>query len=257
MRYLIIIYLFVGIIFTSCSYKQDQVLLEQKNFIPDTTLSKSSTNISNYRIKPQDILQIVNVQNSKNLVDLTAGAIGANTGLTSQQGENYQVEEDGTIALTGIGRVPVAGMTRVEARNYIENLYRKTLKAPLFELKITNLKVLLFGELRGTTPVMLTHDNTTLMEVIDQAGGLTDKADNKNVKIIRGGQKYPETEIIDLTDIKTLTDPRIIMQNNDIVIVSQNKRAVRAQKLQDFSTLASPVLLIFNTVLIVLSLTRR
>jgi polysaccharide export outer membrane protein len=257
MRYLIIIYLFFGIIFTSCSYKQDQVLLEQKSFIPDTTLSKSSTNISNYRIKPQDILQIVNVQNSKNLVDLTAGAIGANTGLTSQQGENYQVEEDGTIALTGIGRVPVAGMTRVEARNYIENLYRKTLKDPLFELKITNLKVLLFGEVKGTTPVILTHDNTTLIEVIGQSGGLTEKADSKNVKIIRGGQKYPKTEIIDLTDIKTLTDPRIIMQNNDIVVVSQNKRAVRTAKLQDFSTIASPVLLIFNTVLIVLSLTRR
>lgn len=225
--------------------------------MPDTTSAKSSTNISNYRIKPQDILQIINVQNSKNLVDLTAGAPGANTAATSQQGENYQVEEDGTIALTGIGRVPVAGMTRVEARNYIENLYRKTLKEPLFELKITNLKVLLFGELKGAAPIMLTHDNTTLMEVIGQAGGLTDKADSKNVKIIRGGQKYPKTEIIDLTDIKTITDPRIIMQNNDIVVVSQNKRAVRAQKLQDFSTIASPVLLIFNTVLIVLSLTRR
>jgi polysaccharide export outer membrane protein len=257
MRYLTIISLLVGIIFTSCSYKQNQVLLEQKSFIPDTTLSKGLTNISNYRIKPQDILQIVNVQNSKNLVDLTAGAPGANIGFSSQ-GESYQVEADGTIALTGIGRVPIAGMTRVEARSYIENLYRKeTLKDPLFELKITNLKVLLFGELKGTTPIMLTHDNTTLMEVIGQAGGLTEKADSKSVKIIRGGQKYPKTDIIDLTDIKTLTDPRIIMQNNDIVVVAQNKRSVRAEKLQDFSTLASPVLLILNTVLIVLALTRR
>jgi polysaccharide export outer membrane protein len=256
MRYLVITYLFVGIVFTSCSYKQDRVLLEQKSFIPDTTLSKSSTNISNYRIKPQDILQIINVQNSKNLVDLTAGAPGASTG-ASPLGESYQVEEDGTIALTGIGRVPVAGMTRVEARSYIENLYRKTLKEPLFELKITNLKVLLFGEIKGTTPIMLTHDNTTLMEVIGQAGGLSEKADGKNVKIIRGGQKYPKTDIIDLTDIKTLTDPRIIMQNNDIVVVSQNKRAIRTERLQDFSTIASPFILILNTALIVLSLTRR
>ncbi|WP_429376744.1 polysaccharide biosynthesis/export family protein [Mucilaginibacter sp. UYCu711] len=233
------------------------MLLEQKSFTPDTTLSKSSTNISNYRIKPQDILQIINVQNSKNLIDLTAGAPGVNAAPISQQGESYQVEEDGTIALTGIGRVPVAGMTRVEARSYIENLYRKTLKDPLFELKITNLKVLLFGELKGTTPISLTHDNTTLMEVIGEAGGLTEKADSRNVKIIRGGQKYPKTEVIDLTDIKTLTDPRIIMQNNDIVVVSQNKRAIRAERLQDISTIASPVLLILNTVLIVLSLTRR
>lgn len=257
MRYLIIISLFVGIIFTSCSYKQDQVLLEQKSFIPDTTLNKSFTNISNYHIRPQDILQIINVQNSKNLVDISAGVAGASAASTSQQGESYQVEEDGTIALTGIGRVPVAGMTRVEARNYIENLYRKILKDPLFEVKIINLKVLVFGEVKGGGIVALTHDNTTLMEVLSQGGGLNDKADSKTVKIIRGGQKYPKTETIDLTDIKTLTDPRIIMQNNDIVVVSQNKRAVRAEKLQDFSTIASPILLIFNTTLLVLTLIRR
>lgn len=257
MRYLIVIFLLVGVVFTSCSYKQDQVLFEQKSFIPDTNLNKSFTNISNYRIRPQDILQIANVQNSKNLIDLTAGSSGAIGTPGSQQGENYQVEEDGTIALTGIGRVPVAGMTRVEARNYIENLYRKTLKDPLFELRIINLKVMLFGEIKGGGAIPLTHDNTTLIEVLNQAGGLNETADSKNIKIIRGGQKYPKTEIIDLTDIKTLTDPRIIMQNNDIVVVAKNKRAVRAEKLQDFSTISSPILLIFNTALIVLSLTRR
>ena len=260
MRYLIALYLFVGIIFTSCSYKQDQVLLEQKSFLPDTSLTKTSTNISKYRIKPQDILQITNIQNSKNLVDLNAGVTGtASAGLTgSQQGETYQVEEDGTVALTGIGRVPVAGLTRVEARNYIENLYLKdALKNPLFELKIINLKVMLFGEIRAQGAVLLTHDNTTLIEIIAQAGGLTEKADGKNVKIIRGGQKYPKTEVIDVTDLKTLTDPRIVMQNNDIVVIPQNKRAIRTDKLQDFSTISSPVLLIFNTALIVLTLIRR
>jgi polysaccharide export outer membrane protein len=116
---------------------------------------------------------------------------------------------------------------------------------------------MLFGEIKGGGAIPLTHDNTTLIEVLNQAGGLNETADSKNIKIIRGGQKYPKTEIIDLTDIKTLTDPRIIMQNNDIVVVAKNKRAVRAEKLQDFSTISSPILLIFNTALIVLSLTRR
>jgi polysaccharide export outer membrane protein len=256
MRYLIIVSLFVGIVFTSCSYKQDQVLLEQKSFIPDTTLTKSYANISNYRIKPQDILQIINIQNSKNLVDLTAGSASIASSVGTL-GETYPVEEDGTIALTGIGRVQVADMTRVEARNYIENLYRKTLKEPLFDLKIINLKVMLFGEVKTAGPILLTHDHTTLIEVLAQAGSLSDKANDKNVKIIRGNQKYPKTEMIDLSDIKTLTDPRIIMQNNDIVVVSQNKRALRAEKLQDFGTIASPVLLLFNTALIVLTLIRR
>jgi polysaccharide export outer membrane protein len=107
MRYLIIIYLFVAVAFTSCSYKQDQILLQQKNNILDTSSTRPYANISNYRIKPQDILQINNVQASKSLVDVTAGVINnGSPGLTPlAQADTYTVEEDGTVALTGLGRV--------------------------------------------------------------------------------------------------------------------------------------------------------
>jgi polysaccharide export outer membrane protein len=259
MRYLIIIYLFVGFTLTSCSYKQDQVLLEQKSYTADTSLTKNYANISNYRIKPQDILQITNLQNSKNLVDITAGVNNNTTASApATQTENYVVEEDGTVALTGLGRIQIAGLTRVEARNHIESLYKKNiLKDPLFDLKIVNLKVMLFGEVKTPGPILLTHDNTTLIEVLAQAGGLSDRADNKTIKIIRNGQKSPKTDIIDLSDIKTLTDPKIILQNNDVVVVALNKRALRTERLQDFSTIAAPVLLVFNTALLVITLIRR
>jgi polysaccharide export outer membrane protein len=260
MRYLIIIYLFVAVAFTSCSYKQDQILLQQKNNILDTSSTRPYANISNYRIKPQDILQINNVQASKSLVDVTAGVINnGSPGLTPlAQADTYTVEEDGTVALTGLGRVKVAGLTRIEARNYIESLYKKTiLKEPLFDLKIINLKVTLFGEVKAPGQITLLHDNTTLIEVLAQVGGLTDKADNRTVKIVRGGPGTPKTDVIDLSDAKILTDPKIFVQNNDIVVVAQNKRALRSEKLQDFSTTVSPFLLVFNTALIIISLIRR
>lgn len=263
MRYITTILLFVAIALTSCSYKQSQVLLAQKNqAITDSAILKTRTNISNYRIKPQDILQITNVQASKSLVDITAGITAGNatTLNNSAQTDTYQVEEDGTIALTGLGRVKVAGLTRVEARNYIESLYKKDiLKDPLFNLTIVNLKVTLFGEVKAPGQIILTHDNTTLVEVLAQAGGLTDKADNTKVKIIRGndGQQLPTTDIIDLSNVKALTDPRLVVHSNDVVVVDQNKRAIRTEKLQDFATIASPVLLIFNTALIIITLSRR
>lgn len=260
MRYLIVIYLFICLALTSCSYKQDQVLLQQKGTILDTGVVKTYANISNYRIKPQDILQITNVQANKSLVDITAGVIN-NTSpglLPSSQADNYTVEEDGTVALTGLGRVKVSGLTRMEARNYIESLYKKDiLKEPLFDLKIINLKVTLLGEVKGPGQIILTHDNTTLIEILALAGGLTEKADNRTIKVVRGGQNVIKTDIIDISDAKILNDPKIVVQNNDIVVVSQNKRALRSEKLLDFSTTVSPFLLVFNTALIIITLISR
>jgi polysaccharide export outer membrane protein len=115
----------------------------------------------------------------------------------------------------------------------------------------------LFGEVKAPGQITLLHDNTTLIEVLAQVGGLTDKADNRTVKIVRGGPGTPKTDVIDLSDAKILTDPKIFVQNNDIVVVAQNKRALRSEKLQDFSTTVSPFLLVFNTALIIISLIRR
>jgi polysaccharide export outer membrane protein len=258
MRPLILIYLSFGLlIFTSCSYKQNQVLFEQRGSAPDSNLNSNLTNIGNYRIKPQDILQITNVQNSKNIIDLTAAATAtANSNTVPlQQGENYQVEEDGTIALTGIGWVKVAGLTRVEARKYIEELYHKDfLKDPILNLKIISLKVTILGEVKTPGNFPLTKDRTTLVELLGEAGGLTDKANEKNVKIIHSDEK---TDVINLNDVRSLNDPRTIVRNNDVIYISQNKRAIRNDKLQDFSTIVQPILIILNTALVIYTLTRN
>jgi polysaccharide export outer membrane protein len=259
MRFIIILYLFLGLLISSCSYKESQVLLQQKNSVNDTSAILSQANISKYRIKPHDVLQITNAQNNKSLVDITAGLANGNIATGSPQAQtDYMVEDDGTVALTGLGRIKVAGLTRIEARQYLESLYKKDiLTDPLIDIKIINLKVTLFGEVKAPGQILLTHDNTTLIEVLAQAGGLTDKADNRSIKIVRNGASAPKTDILDLSDAKSLTDQRIIVQNGDIVVVGQNKRTLRAEKLQDLSTIAGPILLVINTALLVITLTRR
>jgi len=261
MRHLIFLYPIFGLllIFTSCSYKQDQVLFEQKNSIPNRALQSNPANITNYRIKPQDILQITNIQNSKSIIDVTAGTAigGAGSTASIQAPETYQVEDDGTVALTGLGRIPVAGLTRVEARNRIEELYGKDLKNPILELKIINLKVSVFGEVKTPGNFPLTKDRTRLIEVIGEAGGLTEKADETRIQIIHGDQENLKTDVIDLRNIGSLTDSRTILQNNDVVYVLQNKKAIRNNKIQDFSVVIQPALILFNTALIIFTLVHK
>jgi polysaccharide export outer membrane protein len=250
-----IVLLFFG--FTSCSNKQYQTLFGQRVAVADSGNNKTAESVESYKIKPQDILQIRNLQNIKYIVDETP-ANGNSSGGATGQGQTYQVEEDGTVALPVIGHVQVAGLTRPQAQKLVEDLYHKNLlKDPIIELKITNLKVTVLGEIRSQGNYVLTKDKTTLVEIIGEAGGLTEKANEKNIKIIRGTAQKPQVTEINLADIQSINDPKTILQSGDIIYIAQNKRAARTDNLQNFSVLFQPVLLLLNTGLIIFTLIHK
>jgi polysaccharide export outer membrane protein len=261
MRLVLSAVLFFGIFFalTSCSNKQYQSLFEQKSAVNDSLVQKKASVTAAYRIKPQDILQVRNLQNVRYIVDEAPSAPNNQQQNTNSiTGQTYQVEDDSTVALPVIGHVNVVGLTRAQAAKLIEGLYRKSLlKDPIIEVKIVNLKVTLLGEtkLQGNFP--LTKDRTTLVEMIGEAGGLTDKANETNIQIIRGDEANPQITVINLRDIRSIHDPRAILQNGDIIYIAQNKRAVRHDNLQNLSVLSQPVLLLLNTALIIFTLSRR
>ncbi|WP_165852097.1 polysaccharide biosynthesis/export family protein [Mucilaginibacter terrenus] len=225
----------------------------------DTSAASKFPVKSTYRIQPRDILQIRNLQNIKYIVDDVAqSSSGVSGSGTAGQGQTFEVDEDGTVALPAIGHIAVSGLTRVEATRKIEGLYRKELlKDPIIELKITNLKVTILGESVAQGNFPLLKDNTTLVEMIGQAGGLTKSANEKNVKIIRGTGTNKSVTEIDLSDISSISDPRAILQNGDIIYIAQNKRAIRSDKLQNINTYAQPVTLLLSTALIIYSLSRQ
>jgi polysaccharide export outer membrane protein len=258
MRFCTFTLLLFGIIFTltSCSSKQYQSLFEQKTAAPDSSSTQNAAvTMSAYRIKPQDILQIRNLQNAKYIVD---EAPASNTSSGTGTGQTFQVDDDGTVALPVIGHVAVTGLTRSEAAKHIEDLYRKSLlKDPIIELRIVNLKITLLGEIKSQGNYPLIKDRTTLVEMIGAAGGLTDKANETNIQIIRGDQANPQVTFINLRNIQSINDPRAILQNGDIIYIAQNKRAVRNENLQNISVISQPVLLLLNTALIIFTLSHR
>jgi polysaccharide export outer membrane protein len=258
MRIYIYICLIIGTSFlaTSCS-KQYQTLFQQT--VPADSAGKGTSPVpTEYRIKPQDILQIRNLQSIKYIADEAPSAAAGGGGGASNSGQTFQVEGDGTVAMPAIGHVKVAGFTRPEAAKQIEDLYRKNLlKDPIIELKIINLKVTILGEIKGQGNYTLTKDRTTLVELIGEAGGLTDKANEANIKIIRGDQLTPQVTEVNLRDIRSINDPRAFLQSGDVIYIAQNKRAIRNDKLQNLSIITQPILLLLNTALIIFTLSHR
>ncbi|PAW92349.1 hypothetical protein CKK33_02110 [Mucilaginibacter sp. MD40] len=247
-------YLLVGI---SCSYKQNQLLFETH------VASTNSPSIAGaapyeYKIQTQDILQMRNLQDINYVVTVPGGGSTSNASSNAPQPQTYQVENDSTVALPVLGKVKVAGLTKLEAAKKIQGLYARTvLKNPIIDLRIMNLKVSVFGEVRSPGSYMLTSDKTNLIDVLAQAGGLTEKGDEKKIKIVRGGMTDPQVLFFDLNDFRTVSNPAIIMQSQDIIYVAQNRRAIKNEKMQDFSTIVQPGLLFLNTALLIFTIARK
>jgi polysaccharide export outer membrane protein len=263
MRY-IYTYIILGLLFicASCSTKQYQVLFQQKNALADSSYHTADT-VSDYRIKAQDILQVRNLQDGNALFNSAASSntVKSNilAGNNGAENQTFQVDQDGSVILPALGRIKVAGYTRLEAQKAVEDAYRKNVFTnPIIELKIVSLKVTFFGEIRAQGNFPLAKEHTTLVEMIGTAGGLTDKANETNIKIIRGTEKNPKVILVDLSDIHSINDPKAVLQNGDIIYIAQNRRATRNENFQNFSTsFFQPVLLLFNTALIIFTLVRH
>lgn len=237
--------------FCSCAVQQEELLFTHQTALNSSPASKPES----HKIQPEDLLQIRNLQNPKYIIDVP-GTTSAASGSANSGELSYQVAADGTVALPVIGRIQIAGLTRMQATKKIEELYAKEIKAPIIDLKIINLKVTVLGEVNSQGSYPLLKDQTSLVEALGAAGGLTANADSKNLKIIRGHGDEQQVIAIDLSNINSLSDQRTYLQNNDVIYISKSKQTAKQKKVTNLSAILQPVVLILNTALLIYTLAK-
>ncbi len=208
-----------------------------------------------YKIKVGDVISVRNLQNMEFGVIGSAESVSAST--TGDNVPTFPVDINGTVNLPTIGRVLLAGLTRRDATIKLQELYEaKSLKNPIIELIIINVKVTMYGEFSTNGIFLLERDNTRLEEMIAKAGGFTKNADPRSIRIIRGDKKNPETIHVNLTSIKSLANDKLILQNNDIIYVEPTKNVMTAEKLQSYNNIIQPLLVVVNLAVLIFTLTR-
>lgn len=259
--------IFFCLIFSSCAIRKQRSLFNAPTDIVTDTIKQvyvvNDQGISDayYKIKVDDQLAIRNVQNPEfgatgNYSSNTTGTGNSQSG-SAQNLLSYPVETDGMVNLPAIGKVAVAGLTRKEAAIKIQEVYKgKLLKNPIIELTVVNLKVTLLGEFGKQGNFFLEKDNVSLIEIIGDAGGITKTADPKTLKIIRGDRSHPEIIYVNLTDINSLASKKLILQNNDIIILLPTKSSAFNDKWTSINNFIQPVLVVVNLGILILSLTR-
>src|SRR3984957_470530 len=207
-----IFYLFVLAALAGCDALYPSYMLKTaKDYHFDKLID--STTAVNYKISPNDFLNMrLFSQNGFHIIDLTntsnAGANGGAGGSSSGTAAavttsiDYLVESDGTVNLPVIGRTQVNGLNLREATEMLEKKYSEFYIKPYILLQVSNRRVIVFPGDPGTAKVIpLVNNNTTLIEAIALAGGLTEAGKAKKIKLIRGAPANPSVYLIDLSKI--------------------------------------------------------
>jgi len=261
-KYFWLLTLIALLLLNSCGSRNKQSLFNGANYI-DPEMVKDVYVINDqgqgdiyYKIKVNDVISVRNLQNMEfGVTGSTESSVSAST--KGDSGPTFPVDVTGTVNLPAIGKVLLAGLTRREATLKLQELYEaKSLKNPIIELTIVNVKVTMLGEFNIKGNFLLERDNTTLIDMIGQAGGLTKDADPRTLRIIRGDKSNPEIILANLTNINTLANKKIILQNNDIIVVEPTKNVVAAAKLQNMNNIIQPLLVVVNLAILVFTLTR-
>lgn len=259
---------------SSCAtYKANLMFqpLNEKGEIDESQLSQQMSLVSKqYQIQPGDYLSVrVFTNNGESILDpngevrfggpgglgglnpgtgASAGSVGSTaTGATAGPAPggdadnlpSFLVQADGRVRLPMVEMVPVAGRTLLQVDSLLESLYSKYYKEVFVVSRVTNRRVFVLGAPGGKV-ITLNNENTTLLEVLAQAGGLSslggggEMGNAHNIRLVRGlDPKTAQVQQIDLSTIEGMRKANLQVTANDVVYVEPVRRP-GAEALRDY-----------------------
>ncbi len=161
----------------------------------------------------------------------------------------YLVNKEGMVELPKLGKVKVEGLSVEEAEDLLENLYGLEYLNPFVQLQIKNQRVLVFPGSGGEAKVIpLENNNTTLMEALALAGGLSERGKSKSIKLMRKEGEDRKVYAIDLSTIEGLPYGDMVVQANDYIYVEPSPKIMR-----EVAKEMAPIISIISSTLVIIT----
>jgi polysaccharide export outer membrane protein len=206
-------------LFFSCASKKDVVYYQDIDALGQQEKSSSYE----IKIQPDDLLMIaVSAEDPEIAMPFNLTTVNAG----QQTSQLYLVDAGGFIEFPILGKLKVSGLTRTEMLGMLQLKIATYIKKPIVNLRITNFKVSVQGEvvLPGTYPVM--SERITLIEALSMAKDLTIYGKRNNILIIREIDGVKSYNRVDITKAGFINSPFYYLAQNDVVYVEPNKNRV-------------------------------
>jgi polysaccharide biosynthesis/export protein len=176
-----------------------------------------------YRIRPNDQL-FINVLGEDKLNTDFLNISSTNTGGGySLDLITYLVDENGNISYPQIGEMHVAGLTLLEARDFLQKEVDKFVVHTSVIVKLANRTFTILGDVNGGGLMQMPKNQYTIFEALGAAGGISDYGNRETIKLIRETTEGTKIVNIDLTDDSLLSSGYFYILPNDVIYGEPNR----------------------------------
>ncbi|MBK8497873.1 MAG: polysaccharide biosynthesis/export family protein [Flavobacteriales bacterium] len=238
-----------ALMFSGCTINRDIMFKTPTDYEFSAFQDTASKNLI---LQPNDALQFRLFANDGfKMIDLVSDNSN-NANLINRTLFIYYIDAVGEVKLPLLDHVALSGLSIRAAEMKLEEMYARYYQRPYVQVQVVNRRVVVFPGGGGDARVItLENNNTTLLEVLAQAGGVNKRGDARKVKLFRHHPDGTRTvHQFDMSDISGLKDADIVMQGDDVLYVQPNAELAREalSDLQPVITLLTSIVLVIGVV---------
>jgi polysaccharide biosynthesis/export protein len=238
---------FVGLL-SSCGVNSNVMFKEAKDAVVSDSIPLRP--FEEYKISEDDKITFsLTTKNGTRIIEDLSGI--SEVPRNAVEVLEYLVQKDGTVKLPIIGKVHIAGLTVAQCEDTLEVRYNDQYQDPFVQLRVTNQRVIVFpGNGSDAKVIPLVNSNTTLMEALAQAGGITDRGKASAIKLMRKVNGERVIYRLDLSTIEGLRYVDMVVQANDYIYVEPTPELSKeiAEDVVPIISLLSSAILIFTAI---------
>lgn len=235
----------VALLFSACSAPKDITYMQ--GF--ENRQSCKVLTPKHLTIQPNDRLSIVVSSRDPELavvfnLAVAQSRIGnSSTGASNLSTAAFTVDPYGEVDYPLLGKLKIAGLTRPEASELIQNAIKKAelLKDPIVTVEFLNATISVLGDVSNPGVYNIDRDDMTLLQAIGKAGDLAITGQRENVLLVRRDGDKEVAYRVNLTDTyDILNSPAYYVQQNDIIYVEPNNKKKREANANGNTALTAP-----------------
>jgi polysaccharide export outer membrane protein len=169
----------------------------------------------------------------------------------------YLVDVAGNITMPRIGEIRAEGLRKSELEDTIKARLNGLLTAPNVIVRFLNFRITVIGEVGAQAVLNIPTERLNVLEALGMVGGITQFGKIKEVKILRQNNGVTQLGILDLTSKSIFASPYFQLQQNDVLLVDQNRFKLRQTEQQRVAQQIGFATGLISTVALVIALIKR